>query len=691
MAYNISAFAGAGAQFFDNNGDILSGGLLYVYTAGTTTPVTTWTSNSGAVANTNPIVLDSAGRTPNEIWLNSGVTYKFVLKTSTGTLIGTYDNIPAIDDPTVFNNLITVTGTDTLIGTSTPPYTAYVAGMTLSFIPTNTNTGAVTLDLDGLGAKNIYVGSSTALAAGQIVAGRMIQIEYDGTRFQLGQTTIAAGSITTAELADNSVTTAKLVNGAVTIAKLSATGTPSATTVLKGDGTWGVVGGNIGESTYTSNGADLTLTATSTPVQTASFTAANKKIVIPAASTMAEGATFSIRNPGRVVAPALQGIYDSAGKLITATAYSDVSVVENNGANYWATAAAPGGVIDAVYPTSISDVYGGSSTLLHGVAKISSTSWLVFWARYSGATVTGLYAQAFSVSGTTVTAGTAVLVASGAFAPIDVCVLSSSAAFVLYSTTLIGATITVAPLVLSGLTITVGTTASVTTTNPSNTVYGPASICAANSTTAVCVYFSSTTASNVRAIQHNGTSAPTLGTGVAFATLSSVQSFGASAVTVDTATNKVAIASGDDGGTNSYVAICTVSGTTVTKGTNLSLSTSVSFLLRDAYSTSEVLLDNGTSVSISGTTATNAGLLRKVATANIANTAVPTGGTIAYVVNASSNSLVLMGTGSLRTPPIAIAYNSYGRVALTTTRFVGVGLIDSTNNVTAVEIVDVAT
>ena len=105
MAYNISGFAGAGAQFFDNNGDPLSGGLLYVYTAGTTTPVTTWTSNSGAVANTNPIVLDSAGRTPNEIWLNSGVTYKFVLKTSTGVRIGTYDNIPAIDDPTVFNNL----------------------------------------------------------------------------------------------------------------------------------------------------------------------------------------------------------------------------------------------------------------------------------------------------------------------------------------------------------------------------------------------------------------------------------------------------------------------------------------------------------------------------------------------------------------------------------------------------------
>lgn len=94
MAVNISLVGGAAAQFFSNNGVPLSGGLLYSYAAGTTTPQTTYTSSSGTIAHTNPIVLDSAGRVPGgEIWLTSNTSYKFVLQTSAGVLIGTYDNI----------------------------------------------------------------------------------------------------------------------------------------------------------------------------------------------------------------------------------------------------------------------------------------------------------------------------------------------------------------------------------------------------------------------------------------------------------------------------------------------------------------------------------------------------------------------------------------------------------------------
>lgn len=89
---NLSSLAGSGSQFFDNSGVPLSGGLIYTYTAGGTTPLVTYTSSTGLTAHPNPIVLDSAGRV-NEIWIAEGTSYKFVVKTSTNVLIGTFDNL----------------------------------------------------------------------------------------------------------------------------------------------------------------------------------------------------------------------------------------------------------------------------------------------------------------------------------------------------------------------------------------------------------------------------------------------------------------------------------------------------------------------------------------------------------------------------------------------------------------------
>lgn len=78
-------------QFIDSNGNPISGGKVYTYAAGTTTPVTTYTSYDGLTANTNPIILDSAGRC--SIWLDDEVEYKFVVKDANDVLLFTTDNI----------------------------------------------------------------------------------------------------------------------------------------------------------------------------------------------------------------------------------------------------------------------------------------------------------------------------------------------------------------------------------------------------------------------------------------------------------------------------------------------------------------------------------------------------------------------------------------------------------------------
>lgn len=112
----LSPIYGAAWQSFTNQGVVLSGGKIYTYQAGTTTPQATWTDSTQSVSNANPIVLNSAGRNQNEMWLQSGQAYKLILKDFNGNTIGTYDNISGINDTTIstsglewINSLLTPT------------------------------------------------------------------------------------------------------------------------------------------------------------------------------------------------------------------------------------------------------------------------------------------------------------------------------------------------------------------------------------------------------------------------------------------------------------------------------------------------------------------------------------------------------------------------------------------------------
>lgn len=76
-------------------------------------------------------------------------------------------------------NAITLTGT----------IAAYAAGQRFSFPASGTNTsGTVTININGLGTKSIKKtigGTIVALAVGDIPGSRIIDIEYDGTQFQI--------------------------------------------------------------------------------------------------------------------------------------------------------------------------------------------------------------------------------------------------------------------------------------------------------------------------------------------------------------------------------------------------------------------------------------------------------------------------------------------------------------------------
>jgi hypothetical protein len=93
MASVLLSPVGNGQQFFTNNGIPNAGGLIYTYQAGSSTLLTTYTTVNGTIANTNPIVLDAYGRTPSEIWMQTGYSYKFVIQTASAVTLQTLDNL----------------------------------------------------------------------------------------------------------------------------------------------------------------------------------------------------------------------------------------------------------------------------------------------------------------------------------------------------------------------------------------------------------------------------------------------------------------------------------------------------------------------------------------------------------------------------------------------------------------------
>jgi hypothetical protein len=72
-------------------------------------------------------------------------------------------------------------GTDTVTLATATGYTAYADGTILAFIVGGTNTGAATLNVDGVGAKAIRKGADVAVAAGDLVAGMAAIVIYDAS------------------------------------------------------------------------------------------------------------------------------------------------------------------------------------------------------------------------------------------------------------------------------------------------------------------------------------------------------------------------------------------------------------------------------------------------------------------------------------------------------------------------------
>lgn len=169
-------------QFLDDDGNPLALGSLTFYTAGTTTLQDTFNDSDLAPGheNTNPVVLDAAGRSATPIYL-SATGYKVVAKDADGVTLWTRDEIEGWNVfPSTWGTLlgtgVTYTDGDTILTTtrlalvdssagSTTVYLSPASDMTQPLTVKNRGTNTVTVTVDGTDTIEVSLSSITLPAA----------------------------------------------------------------------------------------------------------------------------------------------------------------------------------------------------------------------------------------------------------------------------------------------------------------------------------------------------------------------------------------------------------------------------------------------------------------------------------------------------------------------------------------------
>lgn len=162
-------------QFFDNNGRPANGYKLFVYDAGTSTPAVTYGNSSLSTVNPQPIVLDYRGEC--NLWLEPNRAYKYIFAPPTDTdpptnPIWSVDNISSVQLLTLYGGGDTGSANNYVLN-FTAPFTSYIDGTVIYWVPSNTNTGASTLNVNGLGALALVNQNGAVLSAGQLVVNQV--------------------------------------------------------------------------------------------------------------------------------------------------------------------------------------------------------------------------------------------------------------------------------------------------------------------------------------------------------------------------------------------------------------------------------------------------------------------------------------------------------------------------------------
>lgn len=303
----------------------------------------------------------------------------------------------------VFQYLTSVSGADTITAVASYGMTGYVTGQRFTFISAGTNTGAVTLNINGIGAKAVTKNGTTALTAGDIASGVAVTVTYDGTRFQIASVAPAA-TVSSFSAGTTGLTPSTATTGDVVLA-----------------GTLNVANGGTGSTSLTQN-AVLTGNGTSAPASvrpsTNNYVLTSTKGSTITAGSFVVGTEYTIVSVGTTNFTSIGAANNNVGTVFTATGVG--SGTGTASINTWTSA--PNSIQSATSQATTSgttvDFTGIPSwvkritVMLSGVSASGSGDIIVQLGTSGGFVTTGYNGQVCTAGGTTTNYSTGFMVAN---------------------------------------------------------------------------------------------------------------------------------------------------------------------------------------------------------------------------------------------------------------------------------------
>jgi hypothetical protein len=479
---------------------------------------------TGTSGGARQLILGSGCQIEKLYLVNNGLADAVTVKNTTGTGIV----VPAGKSMFVFNN-----------GTNVVDAVTHLSSLTLG--------AALPITSGGTGST-----STTFVNAATNVTGTL-PVGNGGT----GAATLAANNV----ILGNGTSAVQVVAPSTAGNVLTSNGT-----------TWtSAASSSSGGATITSSGTDVTLTTSSTKVQQISMTAAGLAVILPStagytASTVGTP-IFTITNAGSNYFD----IENSSGFVVFGVAPGEsctISLAGNTTQNQWVGDLSVNGVISstrgiAATITTTQPAWSNPVSALRNqniqVTGLSSTLVVAVW---TNGTTGFTFAAAGSISGSTITWGTPTSISSArAYQRVAIAALSGTTALISSIDASLNAYFN--GISVSGTTITVSTISAGQGVGDSYQML----LLPLTSTTALFLFGNTAAGINGRVVTYNGGTAPTFGTAV---NNGSGPGPNITAVVLNS-TTVLCFNSADAGSWSARV--WSISGTTITLGTNLSLGT----------------------------------------------------------------------------------------------------------------------